>query len=58
MLQPHKPTSEQVREWLSQEIGQRRPPPEPLEIRCQLGWILVEFEYDDRCTRSLLEPPL
>lgn len=55
MLQLHNPTKEQVREWLRQEIGERRPPPDPLEIRRQLAWSLVEFEYDDRCTRSLLE---
>jgi hypothetical protein len=55
MLQSHKPTREQVREWLRQEIDERRPPPNPLEIRRQLGWCLVEFEYDDRCTLSLLE---
>lgn len=55
MLQLHNPTKEQVREWLRQEITERRPPPDPLEIRRQLNWSLVEFEYDDRCTRSLLE---
>jgi hypothetical protein len=58
MFQSHKPTREQVREWLRQEVNQRRPPPDPLEIRRQLGWSLVEFEYDDRCTLSLLETTL
>jgi hypothetical protein len=58
MLQSHTPTREQVREWLRQEIDERRPPPNPLEIRRQLGWSLVEFEYDERCTISLLETPL
>lgn len=58
MFQSHKPTRGQVREWLRQELDQRRPPPDPLEIRRQLGWSLVEFEYDERCTRSILETPL
>lgn len=58
MFQSQKPTREQVREWLRKEIDQRRPPPDPWEIRHQLGWSLVEFEYDDRCSQSLLEPPL
>lgn len=58
MLQSHKPTREQVREWLRQEIDQRRPPPGPLEIRRQLDWSLVDFEYDERCTRGLFEPHL
>lgn len=58
MLRSHKPTREQVREWLRQEIDQRRPLPDPLEIHRQLDWNLVECEYDDRCTRSFLETPL
>lgn len=58
MLQSRKPDREQVREWLRQELDQRRPPPDSLEIRRRLGWSLVEFEYDERCTGSLLEIPL
>lgn len=52
MFQSHKPNKDQVREWLRQELDQRRPPPDLLEIRRQLGWSLVKFEYDDCCTLS------
>jgi hypothetical protein len=50
MYQPNKPCREQVREWLRQEVAQHRPPPDPKEIRRQLGWDLVELERDD-CRR-------
>lgn len=55
MFQRNKPSREQIREWLRQEIGQHRPPPDPVEIRRQLGWNSVETEYDDRCLRRLLD---
>lgn len=58
MLQRNRPNKEEVREWLRQEIGQQRPPPYPAEIRHQLGWNLVEFEYDDRYIQSILEIPI
>lgn len=51
VVKSSKPSKKRVREWLRQEIDQHRPPPDPAEIRSQLGWSLVEFEYDDR--RSL-----
>jgi hypothetical protein len=51
VVKSSKLSRERVREWLRQEIDQHRPPPNPTEIRSQLGWSLVEFEYDDR--RSL-----
>lgn len=54
MIISSKPGREQVREWLRQEIDQHRPPPEPTEIRSQLGWTLVEFEYDDRRSHDFL----
>ena len=55
MFQLTKPNKQQVREWLRHEIDQRRPPPDPLEIQKQLGWGMVESEYDDRCSRGFLE---
>lgn len=58
MFQRNKPNKQQVREWLRQEINQRRPPPDPSEIRAQLDWGLVEFEYDDRCSPGFLETPI
>lgn len=54
MVKSTQPTREQVREWLRQEIDQRRPQPDPTEIRSQLGWTLVEFEYDDRRSYDFL----
>ncbi|MFL6719154.1 MAG: hypothetical protein ACJ8G3_22645 [Burkholderiaceae bacterium] len=38
MYQSDKPDREQVRQWLRHEIALRRPPPDPREIRRQLGW--------------------
>jgi hypothetical protein len=55
MFQHNKPSREQVREWLKQEVGLRRPPPDPAEIRHHLGWGLVEVEYDDRFPRERLD---
>jgi hypothetical protein len=40
MSQLHQPGREQVREWLRQEIALHRPPPDPTEIRRQLGWTM------------------
>jgi hypothetical protein len=35
----HKqPSKESVRQWLRAEIARRRPPPEPSQIRRELGW--------------------
>jgi hypothetical protein len=55
MYRSNNPCREQVREWLRQEVAQHRPPPDPWEIRRQLGWDLVDTEYDDRCVRGLLD---
>jgi hypothetical protein len=38
MVQSDKPDREQIRQWLRHEIAQHRPPPDPCEIRRQLGW--------------------
>lgn len=38
MYQSGKPDREQVRQWLRHEIALHRPPPDPYEIRRQLGW--------------------
>ena len=35
-----QPSKEMVREWLKDQIGQHRPPPEPSQIRRALGWQL------------------
>jgi hypothetical protein len=54
MIKSSTPSRAEVREWLRQEIAEHRPPPDPTEIRNQLGWTLVEFEYDDRRSQDFL----
>lgn len=39
-----QPTKEQVREWMNQRQAEKTPPPEPREVRRQLGWDLVQAE--------------
>jgi hypothetical protein len=36
-----KPTKQEVREWLRKEVEAKRPPPEPEQIRRELGWDLL-----------------
>lgn len=36
-----QPTKESVREWLRAEVKRSRPPPDPSQIRRELGWELV-----------------
>jgi hypothetical protein len=45
MNSPSNPSKEQVREWLREETIQHRPPPDPNEIRRQLGWFLMERNH-------------
>lgn len=47
MYQSGKPDREQVRQWLRHEIALHRPPPDPREIRRQLGWHQAALEQDD-----------
>lgn len=37
------PTKQQVRDWLANEVAQHRPPPDPKQIRKELGWELIEM---------------
>ncbi len=46
MEKPKQPTKENVRRWLRSEIEQRRPPPDPKQIRRELGWDLVKLERE------------
>ncbi len=43
MTKHKQPTKESVRTWLRTEIAQRRPPPDPAQIRRELGWELVRM---------------
>jgi len=40
----NKPTKEQVREWQHDRIAQHKPPPDPKQIKRELGWDLIEAE--------------
>ncbi len=42
MTNQKQPTKESVRAWLHLQIAQRRPPPDPVQIRRELGWELVK----------------
>ena len=37
------PDKELVRKWLKAELAQRRPPPDPEQIRRELGWDLLRL---------------
>ena len=43
MSQQKQPSKEIVRMWLRARIDQRRPPPDPQQIRRELGWELVKL---------------
>ena len=38
MVKHTQPSKEEVREWLRAEIARRRPPPDPGQIRREVGW--------------------
>jgi len=46
MEKPKQPSKESVRRWLQSELEQRRAPPDPKQIRRELGWDLVRLESD------------
>lgn len=41
-MSEHKPTKEQVREYLAERQRAHQPPPEINEIRKKIGWHLVQ----------------
>ncbi len=51
MDHPKQPSKETVRQWLHQQIVERRPPPDPQQIRRELGWELVRLERGERLYR-------
>lgn len=42
--QNRQPSKETIRKWLREELAQHRPPPDPKQIRRELGWDLVKLE--------------
>lgn len=53
-MNKRSPSKELVRDWLKREIAQHRPPPDPRQIRRELGWDLLEAERTsiNRASRS------
>ena len=46
MNKPKQPSKESVRKWLRTELAQRRPPPNPEQIRRELGWELIKIPLE------------
>ena len=42
-----QPTKQSVRQCLHTEVGQRRPPPDPKQIRRELDWELGRVERNE-----------
>jgi len=42
--QTKQPSKEAVRQWLQKKLEERRPPPDPQQIRRELGWDLVKAD--------------
>lgn len=47
-----KPTKEQVRAWQHERVKSPKPPPDPKQIRRELGWDLVEYQRNGRFGRT------
>ncbi|HJV85956.1 MAG TPA: hypothetical protein VJ698_10810 [Noviherbaspirillum sp.] len=39
-----KPSKEQIRKWQQERIKSHAPPPDPMQIRRELGWGCVELQ--------------
>ncbi|SFF94108.1 hypothetical protein SAMN05518865_106186 [Duganella sp. CF458] len=46
-----QPSKEAVRNWLQSRQEERRPLPDPQQIRRELGWEMVRVEQDQRTWR-------
>lgn len=51
MEQPKQPSKEAVRHWLQSRQQERRPLPDPQQIRRELGWEMVRAEQAERSWR-------
>jgi len=47
MEQARQPSKEAVRHWLQARQEARRPPPDPQQIRRELGWEMLRAEQDE-----------
>ena len=52
MAKSKQPSKEAVRYWLQSRQEERRPLPDPQQIRRELGWEMVRVEQDERTWRS------
>jgi hypothetical protein len=46
------PSKESVRAWLKHEMSQHRPPPDPKQIRRELGWGLIVLTPGEKDKRN------
>jgi len=44
MNQAAQPSKEQVRHWMEQRQSEHKPPPDPKQIRRELGWDMIDAE--------------
>lgn len=49
-MNKRSPSKELVRDWLKREVAQHRPPPDPKQIRRELGWDLVAAQRINRAS--------
>lgn len=45
------PTKQQVRQYMEGRQREHKPPPDPKQIRRELGWDLIEAERNDQAGR-------
>ncbi len=46
-----QPSNQEVRDWLARRQDEHKPPPDPKEVRRQLGWGLLKEEDPSDCSR-------
>lgn len=46
-----QPDKEAVRKWIKEGVEQHRPPPDPKQIRRELGWGLIHITPDRKYGR-------
>lgn len=43
-----QPTKEEIRKWQQDRVKARKPPPDPKQIKRELGWSLLDAERKQR----------
>jgi hypothetical protein len=46
-----QPSKETVRRWLQTQLEKRLPPPDPKQIRRELGWEMLKMERGEEPSR-------